>query len=199
MGSEDQWYSIVGATELFEQGDLIDGLPVVLQKFYSEQEAPPPEANFREAFGYKFVFDVTRYDVTIMSQSCDLENEKLDFVLVCPHWALELLEEQDMFFNSSKGREALRRGSVPAYHLLPPCDLKEAKHGFRVVDFRAAQVVPYPFLKQFAAQQHHRVRLNSPYKEYLSQAYARFIMRVALPKDMPEVPKYVKKPPTDKH
>lgn len=195
MGSDDQWYSIVGTAEPFEQGDLIDGLPIMLPKLFSQEQIPPVGTSIQEAFGYKFIFDVTRYDVVVMSQSCDLENEKLNFVLVCPHWAVETLEEDHEFFRSTEGRKALHQGSVPGYHLLPPCDLEMAKHNFRVVDFRAAQVVPYPFLRQFDVQQDHRVRLNSPYKEYLSQAYARFIMRVALPKDMPPLPKYKKKSP----
>lgn len=196
MDSDTQWYAKVEGGKPLLQGSFVDGLPIVQPAFLSKEDGASEGAPSVEAFGYKVRVQAKRYDVVIMSQSCDLENEKLDFVLVCPHWSFETLEQKDAYFRSSEGRTALQQGSVPAYHLLPPCNLDTKTWGFRVVDFRAAQVVPYLFIRQFADEQSYRVQLNSPYREYLSQAYARFIMRVGLPQNLPHLPKY-KKPGTE--
>jgi len=43
----------------------------------------------------------------------------------------------------------------------------------------------FDFLINFAKQKDQRLRLLPPYREHLSQAFARFFMRVGLPSDIP--------------
>lgn len=93
----------------------------------------------------------------VMSQSCDLANSKLKVVLVCPYWSLGELGEQHHDFLLPKTQEEIRRGYS----------------------------IPYDFLKQLANDQGKRLRLLSPYKEHLAQAFARVFMRVGLPEDLP--------------
>jgi hypothetical protein len=50
----------------------------------------------------------------------------------------------------------------------------------RVVDFRNVFSLPFDFLKSYCAEG-ERLRLLPPYREHLSQAFARFFMRVGLP------------------
>ena len=40
-------------------------------------------------------------------------------------------------------------------------------------------------VRELAASQGPRLRLNPPYREHLAQAFARFFMRVGLPVDIP--------------
>ena len=54
----------------------------------------------------------------------------------------------------------------------------------RIIDFKSV-VLPVGFLRNFAVQQGPRVRLMPPYREHLSQSFARFFMRVGLPVDIP--------------
>ena len=55
--------------------------------------------------------------------------------------------------------------------------------GVRLVDFRRTWSLPIGFLGQRADRPH--LRLITPYREHLSQAFARFFMRVGLPSDIP--------------
>ena len=55
-----------------------------------------------------------------------------------------------------------------------------------IVDFRTVFSVPFDFLKHKILNTPTRLRLLSPYKEHLSQAFARFFMRVGLPVDIPK-------------
>jgi len=52
----------------------------------------------------------------------------------------------------------------------------------RVVDFHDVFTVPREFSEAILSQRNvPRLRLLPPYREYLSQAFARFFMRVGLP------------------
>jgi hypothetical protein len=53
---------------------------------------------------------------------------------------------------------------------------------YRIVDFHAVYTVPRSFLESLLEQRMQpRLRLLPPYREHLSQAFARFFMRVGLP------------------
>lgn len=52
----------------------------------------------------------------------------------------------------------------------------------RLVDFHEVFSIPRAFLEKLVSQRiEPRVRLLPPYREHLSQAFARFFMRVGLP------------------
>ncbi|MHB1424077.1 MAG: hypothetical protein ACYC3I_12945 [Gemmataceae bacterium] len=52
-----------------------------------------------------------------------------------------------------------------------------------VVDFHRLFTLPKMFVSRFAANVGPRLRLRSPYREHLAQAFARYFMRVGLPHD----------------
>jgi hypothetical protein len=164
------WYAIVHNNEAILQGDFIKECPVV---------APP----------LKIADDVEvcifNYDVIVMSQSCDLIQKNLELVLVCPVWPLAEFEAKSDFFKSRKGKESLRQGNVPGYHLLNQCDLAGFITDYLIVDFRSVYGIPFDSLIDLAIARGTRVRLLPPYREHLSQAFARFFMRVGLPVDIP--------------
>jgi len=165
------WYEIVDSEESLLQGDFINSCPLVI----------PPAA----IDSAKVSADVVEYDVVIMSQSCDLEQRKIALVLVCPVWPLSKFEEKNSFFESGRGKEALRQGNVLGYHLLNKCGTNGFKTGYLVVDFRSVYSVPFDFFLNLATKKGRRLRLLPPYREHLSQAFARFFMRVGLPVDIP--------------
>lgn len=164
------WYRIVKGHEALLQGDFIDGCPIVVSPSNISDE---PEVAIKE------------YDTVVMSQSCDLEQGKLDLVLVCPVWLLSEFEKEHDYYKTARGKESLRRGHLPGYHLLNKCELDAHKKGYLVVDFRNVYSVPFDFLTNLAKQRDKRLRLLPPYREHLSQAFARFFMRVGLPVDIP--------------
>jgi hypothetical protein len=173
---EYPWYKVVEGDGLL-QGDFLDRCPVLVPR--------DPLSLTRTGANQTIDARVLVYDVVVMSQSCDLEQEKLDLVLVCPHWSLEEFGGANDYFKSTDGKEQLRRGNVPGYHLVASCDIEDWKRGIRVVDFRTVFALPFEFLKQFVAEKPIRLRLLPPYREHLSQAFARFFMRVGLPAEIP--------------
>ncbi len=78
----------------------------------------------------------------------------------------------------------IRRGYAPGYHLLNKCAIEEFEEEYLVVDFRSVYSVPYSFVKELSKKRGKRLRLLPPYREHLSQAFARFFMRVGLPVDI---------------
>jgi hypothetical protein len=166
------WYAIVEGSEL-RQGDLLESCPVLIPSIKLLETS---EGNEYELDGY-----IQEFDVIVMSQSCDLEQEKLELVLVCPYWSLEEFSQQNDYFKSRRGKEDLRRGNIPGYQLLRGCEVEGWQKDNCVVDFRNVYSLPYQFLKNLAGKRGQRLRLLPPYREHLSQAFARFFMRVGLP------------------
>ncbi|MGO9269190.1 MAG: hypothetical protein ACLQOO_02845 [Terriglobia bacterium] len=97
------WYELVEG-DLLRQSDFLGRCPIIV---------PPSDFRVPEATEHTegIKVGVRTYDVVVMSQSCDLEQEKLDLVLVCPHWSLEELGAGKDFFKTAKGKEELRRGN----------------------------------------------------------------------------------------
>jgi len=165
------WYDVIDGDEVLMQGDLINTCPVLI-----------PTSSLREN---DISARVVEYDVIILSQSCDLAHRKLDLVLVSPVWTISELESKSDFFKSRKGKESLRQGNISGYHLLDRCRLEGFENDYLVVDFRNVYGVPLGFITDLAKDRDKRLRLLPPYREHLSQAFARFFMRVGLPVDIP--------------
>jgi hypothetical protein len=110
-------------------------------------------------------------------------------VQVCAHWSLAEFAQNDGIFRSIAGKEDLRKGNVPGYHMLAANEVAELNRGIRIVDFRNVYGLPVQFAKRFADGKGKRLRLLPPYREHLSQAFARFFMRVGLPADIPKFTK----------
>lgn len=175
------WYEIckVG-DESLEQGDFILECPIVIPPAKLE-EGDTPEIT------------VQKIDSIILSQSCDLSHGKLDIVLVCPFYPLSdwLADSPHQSKNAKKKAvENLRKGYSPAYHLLNrPEDL--FFDDYQVVDFRNVYGINFNLLEEIISESKtDRLRLLPPYREHLSQAFARYFMRVGLPQDLRIVDDY---------
>jgi hypothetical protein len=172
MTREYPWYETVNGEEPLSQGDFIDDCPILI---------PSSDISKKEIDG-----KIVKYNVVIMSQSCDLWYKKLDLVLVCPVWPLSDFEKINPHYKDRRAKEALRQGYTPGYHLLNECKIDGFKRDFFVVDFRNVYGVPFDLLIDLAKKKGRRLRILPPYREHLSQAFARFFMRVGLPLDIPE-------------
>lgn len=177
------WYKIIESNEQIMQGDFVWDCPVVI---------PPDVINKSDSNNS---FEIIEYDVVVMSQSCDIEHGKLTNLLVCPVYPLEQYIEI-MSENSEnnitpkllmKTKNALRNGNNPGYHLLNKIETQSFENDFLLVDFRNVFGVSFEFLKNFIKNDDEsRIRLLSPYREHLSQAFARYFMRVGLPVGIPQ-------------
>jgi len=172
VDSDFPWYGLVQSSDELEQGDLLFGCPVV--SYAPEIGFPIPKETIPAV---KAIFDVV-----VMSQSCDLVNEKISDVMLCPHW--ELARETEANPALKKAQEAIRKGQLYRNLLLAESEIQERLMNVRIVDFGRIFCLPKQFVKQVAASQMPRLRLLPPYREHLSQSFARFFMRVGLPKDV---------------
>ena len=64
-------------------------------------------------------------------------------------------------------------------------DLPDLPPEVQIVDFNKVFSIPCDIMKQIALSNGKRLRLRSPYKERMAQAFAYFHMRVALPNGLP--------------
>lgn len=172
------WYAVVEDDSL-EQGDILDRCPVFipgqLPEEISDEDEPSP-----------MLWEDR--DVIVMSQTCDMVRgrEKISDVLLCPIWKRDDYNEPGNLFADLNVLEQIRKGSRPAYFLLNTCNIDGYNDlGFRVVDFRNVYSLPIGFVRSQASKNNPRIRLSPPYREHLSQAFARFFMRVGLPVDIP--------------
>ena len=163
-----EWYEVVDSSEPLLQGDFINKCPVII----------PPNKLLE---GGNLDVKVETYNIIVMSQSCDLVAGKIHNVLVCPYWPLEDVG----IYKDRKLRESLRIGGQSGAHLLNKSSIKDLENDFLVVDFKNIYGIGIDLIKEIAKGNGKRLRLMSPYKEHLSQAFARFFMRVGLPSDIP--------------
>ena len=124
-------------------------------------------------------------DLVVVTQTCDLANAKNGLVALCPIYSLGSFEAVNPSFAKKGVWEDVRKGRREGLHLLAsmtnPADSREAL----VVNFREIFSLPIGYLRSHASGSGARWRLQSPFLEHFSQAFARFFMRVGLPSAIP--------------
>lgn len=169
------WFEITQGADLL-QGDVLSKCPVFLP--HGELKWPLPtdsSPNFRAEL----------VDLIVLTQSCDLVNDKISEVLLArvvswAHIVRDEVEQGNEAIKSSKFRKQLVDGTVPSLSLLHKRE-QEPRLEWSVVTFQWLYTLPKSFLCDFAVSLGPRLRLRSPYREHLAQAFARYFMRVGLP------------------
>ncbi len=143
------------------------------------------EPTFRAGLPSEEVVSVGKADLVVVTQTCDLENQKARFVALCPIHSLEKFSAVNSRFANKNERNEIRKGRYEGLHMLAspgnPSDNLQAL----IVDFREIYSLPFGYLCRHAESCGLRWRLQSPFLEHLSQAFARFFMRVGLPSSIP--------------
>ena len=121
-----------------------------------------------------------------MSQSCDLEQNKVRLVALCPIYPLSLFEKSNPVFGNKAKWNEVRKGRVEGLYLLASTTDPSNNLLSLVVDFREIYSLPHEYLQKRALDVGTRWRLQPPFLEHFSQAFARFFMRVGLPSPIPE-------------
>jgi len=171
---EYTWYTIVEESEEMQQGDFIPKCPILV----------PPQSFEDEELNV----EVQLIDSIIMSQSCDLSNQKIEIVLVCPVYSLKTfldsLPQEQVSTIKAKRKiiSDLKQGNLPSYHLMNKSEIHF--DDYQVVDFKNVYGIHMDSLKGICKSLDKRIRLLPPYREHLSQAFARYFMRVGLPQDL---------------
>lgn len=165
--SFEDWYSL--PSDDLEQGDIFLDLPVI---FPSVTSATDGTTKIRQK----------NIKAIILTQTCDIPKQSQTTLLVA-----EILEYSDLtngkeaHWRSKDFRKSLARGTAISEFLLPPMPLGIGPLSWSVAIFRSLYITENLATPTAKADRSPSIRLNSPYKEHLSQSYARFMMRVGLP------------------
>lgn len=179
------WYALVSATVPLEQGDLLNKFPIAIPPADIAKLPTEPEGLEVSA-----PYNVARYDVVVMTQSCDLPKlKKEDEVILCPrfdYW--EISDENPKFSPQEGGWKLLINGRFIGAHIMDKCEQANHEFDYQVIDLQRVFSVPLYIIQQVARNQGDRIRLLPPYREHLAQAFARQFMRIGLPIDLPAEP-----------
>ena len=179
---DPQWYIDNPEADSLEQGDIIINCPITIP--------PTPDViqNFLADPSNPVNIQIQTINCITLSQSCDIEQKNLDYVLVCPLYTFPELIANSNEESLKKGFvkqefAEIKKGNRHGYHLLDKCpELFDDE--FIIADFRNIFGIHIDSIKKINSDAGLRKRLQSPYKEHLSQAMARFFMRVGLPQSL---------------
>ena len=185
MTADHSWYQVVESGSLnqvapLEQGDILSGCPRFAVTGIPAW--PPPEDSEVEV-------EMESLTAIVLTQTCDLVQDHVEMVLMCavvdwPAARQQMVKAGNEKAKSRAFREALVRGNLPALALLHKHEHEHAPSlDWSVVDFHQIFALPKKLVIDVAAAAGPRLRLRSPYKEHLAQAFARYFMRVGLPLD----------------
>jgi hypothetical protein len=156
-----------------DQGDLIDGCPVIVIERYDPSAQQPP--------GTKY--DLVR--VVVLTQTCDLANDKSSTALVA-----EVIDAQEMVdrgaLKASDVRGNLRSGRIWGAYFLPAAtDLGLPE---MIVDLRRLHTVRLDLLRDLCRAGLRRGRVRPLYREHLAKHFADTYSRIGLPQPYETMP-----------
>jgi hypothetical protein len=159
-------YCTPAPDESLDQGDLIDACPVV-----SIDEYQPGQLN-----AAKVKMDLHR--VLVLTQTCDLANQKVDDAVVASVFeAQQLIERQ--ILKASDIRGSIRAGRVWGLYFLPAnADLGL---GEMIVDLRRLHTVRLDLLQALCERGQRLARVQTPYREHLAKHFGDTFSRIGLP------------------
>ena len=189
------WYAIHGPDDHLTQGDLVEKCPLI---GWTHEPIDLEDSDRDEVEVLDEATQAVWADVVVMTQACDLKEGKVHNVILCPCPSLSTYRQE-----WEADRQARKQGStakawaslcnnITKGYLWNLAMLNSGTAGelateHRIVDFHEVYSIPRRFLESLLARRRtHRLRLLPPYREHLSQAFARFFMRVGFPTSIEE-------------
>lgn len=180
------WYREVPNSAPVDQGELLFDFPILGVK----PNCPVDEvlAGNEEA-GLDALISLT--DVVVVSQACDIENDKIEFLVLAQVWdAGQFIprEEERASPNEARGRRKqffkdVRRGLRPNFVLLGR-HAGDFDLGYQLVDLSRIYTSSVEFVEYYRTHARRpRLRLNTPHRELLNQSLGHYFSRIGLPND----------------
>ena len=166
-------YRLPPVEDAIDQGDIIDGCPI---PYIDTYDLDHPS---------QMVVAGSPMRVIVLTQTCDLANEKIQLAALCPIADLATWEQLNPDYAKRGFWESVRQGRREGLHMLSSFGNAGEGRNALVADFRQIFSLPLAYLRKHATGLGSRWRLQSPYREHFSQAFARFFMRVGLPTAIP--------------
>ena len=154
------WFELQENSEDITQGDIIKGclVPVLKELDITEE-------------GQNVKAEISEIDGIVLTQACDIAHNKVENIILCA-----ITSKTD--FESIEG---IIKGQQHAYHIINEYKTEEFAQDYYIINFKDIYSVPVDVARSFAKRNGKRLRLCPPYREHLSQAFARYFMRVGLP------------------
>jgi hypothetical protein len=188
------WYREVTSADSISQGDILEDLPVLT---FRDEVAEAADLEVMKR-GLQNAAGVRAVRAVVMTQACDIEQGKVRYLHLCP--AFTLAEFKDDWKRTLVAQsqnptdkawrntcEQIRTGRVWNYTMLNErvADADGLSQEFLIVDFHEVFSLPIGFLRSWVrVRGAKRLQLCPPYREHLSQSFARYFMRVGLPVDI---------------
>ena len=186
------WYEIISPTSSIDQGDIILDCPIAGWK-----EGPFQLDKTEHEFNIlREQIEIAKSDLVVMTQTCDLAENKVSHAVLCPHYPLEEYKQQWEQVERGNGQnptskswgkflDRVTAGQIWNLTILNEENGSNYSAELRIVDFHEVFSLPRSFLESWLTKNEKtRLRLCPPYREHLSQAFARFFMRVGLPTEI---------------
>ena len=126
--------------------------------------------------------------VIVLTQSCDLEDDGVSLVMVCPVFdAGESIAAAGGKEKQKDRRAHLTKGRLIGHVLINRCTLHGHEFDHLVTDFGGAFSIPLSYAQALTGVG-NRVRMRAPYREHVAQAFGYFYMRVGLPLKVDPLP-----------
>jgi hypothetical protein len=160
-------YDSPSATDPIDQGDLIDDCPVVSITHHDPADLPGTQVK------------VVTHRVVVLTQTCDLANDKAIAANVAEVLDAQLLIDRQIFKpHDVKG--SVRSGRVWGWYFLPA----DAALGLgeMVIDLRRLHTVRLELLRGLCRGGRRPGRVRPLYREHLAKHFADTFSRIGLPR-----------------
>ena len=148
--------------EPVSQGDILDDCPLLLWEIRTSGDEPVPAT--------------IRARVVVLTQACDLAQEKATRVLVAVvHGAPHLVERGVV--TAKLLRDHIRTHRVYGWYFLPSGPTVEES----IVDLRNLHTIPRTMLDRLIRAGKRVCRIATPYREHLAQHFSTTYSRIGLP------------------
>lgn len=172
---EYPWFELQENSADITQGDIIKGCPVpILKEFHISEEGQNVQA------------EIAIIDGIVLTQACDIANNKVENIILCAITSKSDFEEIQR--SAGRGEKEIRKsidgiikGQQNAYHIINDYKSEDFSQDYYIINFKDIFSVPVEVARSIAENNGKRLRLCPPYREHLSQAFARYFMRVGLP------------------
>src|SRR5437660_85949 len=133
---DQNWWVQINGNDLF-QGDYLHDCPV-----------PVIPSSFNPSPGTGAEITIEERNLIILTQSCDLAQNKASFVALCSVYRLEDMEKEMPKYAVKGAWESVRQGRVEGFHMLAGLNGLDDNRDSLIVDFRQIYSLPIDFLKR---------------------------------------------------
>ena len=158
-------YELPALDEPLDQGDLVDHCLILSVKEFDPDGNDPPEIN------------VARSRVLVLTQACDLANQKVTNLTVAVVYEAQFIVDQGLL-KPADVRGPVRAARVYGWYFLPASS--DLGLNEMIVDLRQLHTVRLDLLTVLSKAGRRRARLLSPYREHLAKHFADTFSRIGL-------------------